>query len=191
MDQFDPYFFGISPREANQMDPRQRLLLEVAWEAAEDAGLPVERMVGSRTGVFVGICKEDYSSIQQGNVNNQNLYVSTGAGRASAGRVAQVFGLNGPAMTIDTACSSSLAAVHLACTSIRVGECELAFAGGANLILTPDLTVCFSRNGILSPDGRSKAFESSADGYVRSEGVGMVLLKPLARARADLCRHPR
>ncbi|GLV53584.1 polyketide synthase [Dictyobacter sp. S3.2.2.5] len=186
IDQFDPYFFGISPREATRMDPQQRLLLEVAWEALEDAGIPVEKLVGSATGVFVGMSTNDYEDLAFQNKENIDLYMMTGCSRGVAsGRISYILDLQGPSMTVDTACSSSLVAVHLACQSIWSGECTLALAGGANLILEPEQGLGFSKMGLLSPDGRCKTFDARADGFVRSEGVATVVLKPLSQALAE------
>ena len=186
LDQFDPYSFGISPREATYVDPQQRLLLEVVWEAFEDAGIVHDKLNGSRTGVFIGMWTNDYESYMYGASTDIDLYMTTGGGRYSAsGRLSYVFNLQGPSLTIDTACSSSLVAVHLACQSLRSGESELALAGGVNLILQPHITIGYSKSRMLSPDGRCKFGDAQADGYVRSEGVGVILLKPLTRALAD------
>jgi acyl transferase domain-containing protein/acyl carrier protein len=186
IDRFDAAFFGISPREAALLDPQQRMLLEVAWEAIEDAGIPVEKMAASQTGVFAGIWSGDYENCLQQHSDGLDFYATTGSGRYPAsGRLAYLFDLRGPNLTVDTACSSSLVAVHLACRSLREGESEMALAGGANIILRPELTIAYSRARMLSPDGRSKFGDASVNGYVRSEGAGMILLKPLARAIAD------
>jgi phthiocerol/phenolphthiocerol synthesis type-I polyketide synthase C len=186
VDQFDPQFFGISPREAARMDPQQRLLLEVAWEALEDAGQVPERLAGSRTGVFIGISTNDYGSLQLGRPELVDAYTGTGnALSIAANRVSYVYDFRGPSMAIDTACSSSLVAVHLACRSLRDGESTLAVAGGANVILSPALGVNFSKAGLMAADGRCKTFDARADGYVRGEGAGIVVLKPLSQALAD------
>jgi acyl transferase domain-containing protein/acyl-CoA synthetase (AMP-forming)/AMP-acid ligase II/acyl carrier protein len=186
VDRFDRGFFGISPREAERMDPQQRLLLEVTWEAFEDAGQDVDRLAGKSVGVFVGIASNDYARLQLGDPATLDAYVGTGnALSIAANRLSYTFDFHGPSMAVDTACSSSLVAVHLACQSLRRGESRLAVAAGVNLILTPDLTINFSRANMMAPDGRCKAFDASADGYVRSEGVGVVILKPLAQAKAD------
>lgn len=186
LDQFDPYFFGISPREACCMDPQQRLLLEVAWEALEDAGLPFEKLHGSDAGVFIGMSTNDYEDLAFKDRDNVDLYMMTGCSRGVAsGRLSYFLDLQGPSMTIDAACASSLVAVHLACQSLWRQECTLALAGGANLILEPEQGLGFSKMGLLSPDGRCKTFDASADGFVRSEGVGVVVLKPLSQALAD------
>ncbi|MDY7232540.1 type I polyketide synthase [Hyalangium rubrum] len=185
VDQFDPMFFGISPREAAQMDPQQRLMLEIAWEALEDAGLPAERLKGSSAGVFVGAWKSDYARLPMG-VEGIVQHTATGQDLSIiSARLSYLLGLNGPSLTVTTACSSSLVAIHLACQSLRSGECEVALAGGVNLILAPESTVEMCKFGGLSPDGRSKAFDASANGYVRGEGAGVVVLKPLSRALRD------
>jgi phthiocerol/phenolphthiocerol synthesis type-I polyketide synthase C len=186
VDQFDPEFFGISPREAARMDPQQRLLLEVAWEAMEDAGQVPERLAGSRTGVFIGISTNDYGHFQLGQPALIDAYTGTGnALSIAANRLSYVYDFRGPSMAVDTACSSSLVAIHLACRSLREGECTAALAGGANVILSPAIGVNFSKAGVLAADGRCKTFDARADGYVRGEGAGVVVLKPLSRALAD------
>src|SRR5579883_3206861 len=185
IDEFDAEFFGISAREAIWLDPQQRLLLEVAWEALEDAGMPRQRVAGSRTGVFIGLWTNDYVERAFAASDDVDLYVTTGGGRYSAaGRLSFAFDLRGPSLTVDTACSSSLVAVHLACQSLRSGESELALAGGANLILQPQISIGYSRSGMLSPDARCKFGDADANGYVRSEGIGVLVLKPLAAALA-------
>jgi len=186
IDQFDPAFFGISPREAAGMDPQQRLLLEVAWETLEHAGLAAERIAGSQAGVFIGISSDDYSRLEFQNPRNIDAYAGTGnAHSIAANRLSYFLDLRGPSIAIDTACSSSLVAVHQACQSLRSGECNMALAGGVNLILTPDLTIALSQARMMSSDGHCKTFDESADGYVRGEGCGLVLLKPLADAVRD------
>ena len=188
VDEFDARFFGISPREAVSMDPQQRLLLEVSWEALEHAGQPPDRLAGSRTGVFVGLSSADYAQIQikGGDPARIDAYFGTGnSPSVAAGRLSYSLGLQGPAMSVDTACSSSLVAVHLACQSLRNGESRMALAGGVNLILSPDATINFSRARMLAADGRCKTFDADADGYVRGEGAGMVVLKRLRDAIAD------
>lgn len=186
VDQFDPQFFGISPREAARMDPQQRFLLEVAWEALEDAGQVLERLAGTRTGVFIGISSNDYSQFQLSTPELIDGYASTGnALSIAANRISYVFGLRGPSIAVDTACSASLVAVHLACQSLGYGESTLAVAGGVNLILSPNSTISYSKLGAVAPDGRCKVFDARANGIVRSEGAGVVVLKPLSRALAD------
>ncbi len=185
VDQFDPQFFGIAPREVATMDPQQRLLLEVTWEALEDAGQVPETLRGSRTGVFIGIGTHDYSiMLWQQPVNDP--YATTGTGNCiAANRISYVFDFKGPSLAVDTACSSSLVAVHLACQSLWTGESQMAVAGGVNVLLLPTVTAGFSKGGFMSGDGRCKSFDASADGYVRSEGAGIVILKPLSQAVAD------
>ncbi|MBE9064031.1 type I polyketide synthase, partial [cf. Phormidesmis sp. LEGE 11477] len=185
VDQFDPQFFGIAPREVATMDPQQRLLLEVTWEALEDAGKLPETLRGSRTGVFVGIGTHDYSiMLWQQPVNDP--YATTGTGNCiAANRISYLFDFKGPSLAVDTACSSSLVAVHLACQSLWTGESEMAVAGGVNVLLLPTVTAGFSKGGFMSGEGRCKSFDASADGYVRSEGAGIVVLKPLSQAQAD------
>jgi acyl transferase domain-containing protein/acyl carrier protein/SAM-dependent methyltransferase len=188
IDQFDAAFFRIAPREANFLDPQQRLLLEESWRALENAGIDPGSLAGSRTGVFTGLFSHDYETLtlRQAAPGVAQPYLATGnAAAVASGRLAYFLDLRGPALTIDTACSSSLVAVHLAAESLRRGECTLALAGGVNLILTPDLTETFRHAGMLAPDGRCKTFDASADGYVRSEGCAVVVLKPLSRALAD------
>ena len=186
IDQFDAGFFGISPREASRMDPQQRLLLEVAWEAFQDAGQLPSRLNGSRTGVFIGMCYNDYEDLEFQDQRNIDVYVTAGGARSAAsGRLSYALGLEGPSIVIDTACSSSLVAVHLACQSLRTGETTMALAGAVNLILQPESSIGFSQAGMLATDGRCKVFDAGANGFVRSEGVGAVILKPLGQARAD------
>ena len=185
IDQFDPQFFGIAPKEAVTMDPQQRLLLEVAWETFEDAGQIPEDLKGSKTGVFIGIGTHDYS-IMMWQQPVSEPYATTGTGNCiAANRISYIFDLKGPSLAVDTACSSSLVSVHLACQSIWTGESELALAGGVNMLLLPTIMVGFSKGGFMSSDGRCKSFDASADGYVRGEGAGLVLLKPLSQAQAD------
>ncbi|MBW4667893.1 MAG: SDR family NAD(P)-dependent oxidoreductase [Cyanomargarita calcarea GSE-NOS-MK-12-04C] len=186
VDQFDPLFFGISPREAELMDPQQRLLLEVSWEALENAGQQWDQLAGSQTGVFIGIGNYDYARLQFNHTSVTDPYYSSGnAFSIAANRLSYVLDLRGPSLAVDTACSSSLVAVHQACQSLRLGECHLALAGGVNLILTPELSISFSKAGMLASDGRCKTFDAKADGYVRGEGCGIVVLKRLADALKD------
>lgn len=188
VDTFDAAFFGISGRVAEQMDPQQRLLLEVSWETFEDAGIVPGTAAGSRTGVFIGACSQDYGTLQSapGEVEGLGPHSATGTFMSIvSNRLSYTFDLRGPSMTIDTACSSSLVAVHLAVQSLRRRESDLALAGGVNLMLTPQFGIALSQAAMLSPDGRSRAFDAAANGYVRGEGVGVVMLKPLARARAE------
>jgi acyl transferase domain-containing protein/acyl-CoA synthetase (AMP-forming)/AMP-acid ligase II/acyl carrier protein len=186
VDRFDAGFFGIAPREAARMDPQQRLLLETAWEALEDAGVAPDALAGTATGVFVGISATDYGQLQFADPSFSDAYAGTGSALSiAANRLSYVLDLRGPSMAVDTACSSSLVALHLACRSLAAGECTTALAAGVNLVLSPSVTVNFSQAGFMSPDGRCKAFDARADGYVRSEGAGVVVLKPLSRALAD------
>jgi acyl transferase domain-containing protein len=186
IDRFDPHFFGISPREAANMDPQQRLVLEVSWEALEHAGMAPDRLAGSATGVFVGMTTTDYAEVVRAtDPTDLDVYFATGnAHNVVAGRLSYVLGLRGPSVAVDTACSSSLTAVHLACQSLRLGESDLALAGGVNALLRPDAFMIFTRWGMLAPDGRCKTFDARADGFVRSEGCGIVVLKRLSDALA-------
>ena len=185
VDQFDPQFFSISPREAISMDPQQRLLLEVSWEALENAGLAAAGLVGSRGGVFIGISSGDYARLN-GNLVNTEAYYGTGnALSITANRLSYFLDWHGPSWAVDTACSSSLVAVHQACQSLSQGECHLALAGGVNLMLSPQLTLTFADAKMMAADGRCKTFDALADGYVRSEGCGVVVLKRLSDALAD------
>jgi acyl transferase domain-containing protein/acyl carrier protein len=183
---FDPAFFGISRREAVSMDPQQRLFLEVGWTALEDAGQSPDRLGGSPTGVFAGVCNADYGQLLTSrDPAGFDAYLATGnAASVVSGRFAYVLGLQGPALTIDTACSSSLVAVHLACRSLRAGECRMAIAGGVNVICTPQVSIALSRSHLMAPDGRCKAFDAAADGFVRGEGCGVLVLKRLSDALA-------
>jgi phthiocerol/phenolphthiocerol synthesis type-I polyketide synthase C len=183
---FDAAFFGISPREAEQMDPQQRVLLEMAWEAFEQAGIPPSSMRGSRCGVYVGLSSVDYSYRRADDLGAIDATTMTGnAGSIAANRLSYVFDLHGPSMTIDTACSSSLVAFHQACQSIRSHETDAALVAGISLHLHPYGFIGFSKASMLSRQGRCRVFDAGADGYVRSEGGGVVLLKPLSRALAD------
>ncbi len=186
VDRFDASFFGISPREAMRIDPQQRLLLEVAWEALEDSGQNPEGLAGTQTGVFIGISTNDYGRLQAGRTEDTDAYIVTGnAASIAANRLSYVFDFHGPSLAIDTACSSSLVAVHLACRSLQSGESTLALAGGVNLLLSSEIAANFAEAGFLAPDGHCKSFDARADGYVRSEGVGVVVLKPISQALAD------
>lgn len=189
VDQFDPQFFGISPREAARMDPQQRMLLETSWEALESAGLPADRVAGTRTGVFIGVGGTDYSQIYR-RFENSTEYLDpySGTGNAlsiAANRISYILDLHGPSLAVDTACSSALVAIHYACQSLRNRECDLALAGGVNAILTPEVTIAFSKARMLSPDGSCKTFDADANGYVRGEGCGVLLFKRLEDAVRD------
>ncbi|WP_462203176.1 beta-ketoacyl [acyl carrier protein] synthase domain-containing protein, partial [Frankia sp. CcWB3] len=180
---FDADFFGISPREARGLDPQHRLLLEVAWEAMENAALPPDRLTGARTGLYVGITGQDYRDWQAG---EPDAYWATGNGHCfAAGRLAYTIGLTGPALAVDTACSSSLVAVHLASQALRRGECDVALVGGVNLVLSPRSTRLVAQTRSLAPDGLCKAFDARANGFTRGEGCGVVVLKRPDHAERD------
>ena len=188
VDRFDAPFFAISPREASRMDPQQRLLLEVAWNALEDAGYTRDGVAGSGMGVFVGAHSQssDYLQLQYEDPDTIDAFTGTGtAHNLFAGRLSYAFDLHGPAVVVDTACSSSLVAAHLAIQSLRLGESDAALVAGVNLVLTPHFSIAASRMHMLAPDGRCKAFDHRADGFVRSEGCGAVVLKRLTDAQAD------
>jgi phthiocerol/phenolphthiocerol synthesis type-I polyketide synthase B len=185
IDEFDPLFFGISPRDAERLDPQQRLVLETTWEALEDAGLDINALEGSDTGVFVGQWVGDFENRLFSSPESLDFPMTLGSGRyAASGRISYAFGLRGASLTIDAACSSSLAAVHLAVRSIREGESTVALAGGVNIILQPHIHLAYSSSRMMAPDGRCKFGDASGDGYVRSEGAGMVVLKRLDQALA-------
>jgi acyl transferase domain-containing protein/acyl carrier protein len=188
IDRFDSQFFGISPREAARMDPQQRLLLEVAWEGLEDGGIRLDQVAGSRTSVFVGISSFDYPVLETSfrDRGEIDVYSNTGGSLSiAANRISYCFDFRGTSAAVDTACSSALVAVHLACRSIWEDDCPMALAGGVNALLLPDWYVGFCRMGMLSPEGRCRAFAAAAAGFVRSEGAGIVVLKPAARAVVD------
>ena len=186
VDKFDPQFFGITPRETRRMDPQQRLLLEVSWSALENGAIAPSSLANTATGVFIGISSSDYHQLQHYYSTELDAYAGTGnAHSIAANRLSYTLDLRGPSIGIDTACSSSLVAVHLACQSLRNGESDLAIAGGVNLILSPELTQTFSLAGMIAADGRCKTFDADADGYVRGEGCGVVILKPLDAAKRD------
>ena len=185
IDEFDAEFFGISPREAQLMDPQQRLALEAAWEAFEDAGIVPQGLADRSVGVFIGAIASEYQELLGQHDETLDVYAVTGGARnAIAGRISHLLGLGGPSVVVDTDRSSSLVAVHLAYQSLRSGECEVALAGGTNLILKPETSIAFSRAGMLAPDGRCKFADAGANGFVRSEGIGVVVLKPLDAAVA-------
>ncbi|MCI0725428.1 MAG: AMP-binding protein [Chloroflexi bacterium] len=188
VDQFDPHFFQISPREAMSMDPQQRLLLEVVWEALEDAGQAPEKLAGSQTGVFIGIASSDYFQLQRqdGGIAQLDLYAGIGSALTiAANRISYLLDLRGPSVAMDTACSSSLVAVHFACEGLRSGATDMGIAGGVSLILSPDANVIFCQAQMLSASGHCRAFDASADSYVRGEGAGVVILKRLSDAVAN------
>jgi thioester reductase-like protein len=184
VEHFDARFFGMSPREARHVDPQQRILLEVSYEALERAAIAPDSLAGTRTGVFVGLCSAGYDEDRA--VADISPYSGTGnAMSVAAGRISYTLDLHGPSVAIDTACSSSLVAVHQACTALRAGECTVALAGGVNLVMSVEATVSLSKLRVLSPTGRCHTFGAAADGYVRGEGAGMLVLKRLQDARRD------
>jgi acyl transferase domain-containing protein/NADPH:quinone reductase-like Zn-dependent oxidoreductase/NAD(P)-dependent dehydrogenase (short-subunit alcohol dehydrogenase family)/acyl carrier protein len=188
VDRFEPQFFEIAPREALTMDPQQRLLLEVSWEALENAGQSPVKLHYTRTGVYIGVCSNDYAQLllEAGNPALVDMYYASGIAHSIAsGRLSYVLGLQGPSISVDTACSSSLVAVHLACQGLRNGECRLALAGGVNVILSPEIFSALSRARMLAADGKCKTFDAAADGFVRGEGCAVVVLKRLEDAVAD------
>ncbi|WP_327692522.1 SDR family NAD(P)-dependent oxidoreductase [Streptomyces sp. NBC_00459] len=186
VDKFDAAFFGISPREAELMDPQQRLLLETVWAALENAAIPPSTLAGRRVGVFIGVTNSDYVDVQRAAGRATEGHTITGAALSVIpNRVSYLLDLRGPSMAVDTACSGSLTAVHHAVRALRDGECDLAIAGGVSLILSPNLYVALSKSEMLSPDGRCRTFDASANGYVRGEGVGVVVLKKLTEAVRD------
>ncbi|MGE5480584.1 MAG: amino acid adenylation domain-containing protein, partial [Chloroflexota bacterium] len=185
VEKFDNRFFGISPKEAISLDPQQRLLLEVSYRAFEDAGIKISDVFGSDAGIFIGIANSDYlqSEVKSGKIEDVNIYSLTGAAPcAAAGRLSYFYGFHGPSIAIDTACSSSFAALHTGVKSLQNGETNLALVGGVNLILTPEFHIGLNEMGVLSTDGRCKVFDDSANGYVRSEGCAVLILKRLSEA---------
>jgi 6-methylsalicylic acid synthase len=183
---FDAEFFGISPREAELMDPQQRIMLEVSWEALEHAGIPPQQLAGTNTGVFAGVCTHDYGSRLLEDLPGIEAWTGIGAATcAIANRVSHALDLRGPSLAVDTACSASLVALHLACQSLRLGESTVALAGGVNLLVSPGQTLTLDSASALAPDGRSKCFDAAADGYGRGEGCGVLVLKLLADAQRD------
>jgi acyl transferase domain-containing protein/acyl carrier protein len=186
IDRFDATFFGISPHEAARMDPQQRLFLEVAWEALENAGIAPTKLAGTRTGVFAGVCTSDFAMLYGGELRLIDGDYGTGSATSIvANRLSYVLDLKGPSETLDSACSSSLAALHHACQGLLQQDCDVAIVGGVNAVLAPEVSVSFSQIGALARDGRCKAFDERADGFVRSEGAGVVVLKRLSSARAS------
>jgi len=188
IDRFDPHFFGISPREAMSMDPQHRLLLEVSWEALENAAIAPDSLRNTRTGMFVGIGQNDYARLEMASGGPARINAYWGTGNLfcfAPGRLSYVLGLQGPNMAVDTACSSSLAAVHLACASLRAGESNMALAGGVHLVISPEVSLFLSMTRALSPDGRSRTFDAEAGGFGRGEGCGVLVLKRLSDALAD------
>ncbi|HXR69800.1 SDR family NAD(P)-dependent oxidoreductase [Actinocrinis sp.] len=187
IDRFDASFFGIPAREAESLDPQQRLLLESAWHALESAAIDPKSLKGTRTGVYIGITNSDYSRLlERGGLNQLDAYFGSGTSlNVAAGRISYLLGLSGPAMAVDTACSSSLVSLHLAIRSLRSGETDRALAGGVNVIASPECSVAISRAHMLSPDGRCKTFSADANGFVRAEGCGVLVLKRLRDAQRD------
>lgn len=186
IDEFDNHFFSISDREAMRIDPQHRMLLELTWEAIEDSGLRPSSLRGARAGVFIGISHSEYGMMLSTDLAQTDAYVSTGtADCMAAGRIAYAFDFRGPSIAVDTACSSSLVAIHFACQSLRNRESDIALAGGANLLLSPMATINLTKAGFSTPDGRVRAFDASAAGYVRGEGAGVIVLKPLDAAIRD------
>lgn len=185
--EFDPHFFGIAAKEVLSLDPQQRLLLEVGWEALEHAAINPQRLVKTLTGVFLGLSTHDYfQRLASRSAQDIDAYMVSGnANSTASGRLSYILGLLGPNLAVDTACSSSLVAVHLACSSLRNQECHLAIVGGVNRLISPEITINHSRSRMLSADGRCKTFDARADGFVRSEGCGIVILKRLSDAQAD------
>ncbi len=177
---FDAPFFGMSTREVRLMDPQHRLLLETAWRAVEHSGTAPTALANTNTGVFVGLATHDYLGMASDELTYPEIeaYMAIGTSNAAAaGRISYRLGLQGPAVAVDTACSSSLVAIHQACQALRLGECDLALAGGANVLLTPATMITFSSAHMLAPDGRCKTFDAAADGYVRGEGCGVIVVK--------------
>jgi len=186
VDEFDADFFGITPREAVAMDPQHRMLLEVAWEALEHAGIPPDSLSGSRTAVLAGLSSWDYTIVNIERMADIDAYLSTGTPHCAAvGRISYLLGLRGPAVAVDTACSSSLVAIHMACQSLRLRESDVALAGGVQLTLSPFTAIALSKWSALSPTGRCNSFDANADGFVRGEGCGVVVLKRLSDAIRD------
>jgi acyl transferase domain-containing protein len=175
---FDANFFGLPKHDVDAMDPQQRIMMEVAYEALEGAGLPLDQIAGSRTGVFIGYFTNDYRDMICRDPDDAPLYTFTGTSTASlANRISWLWDLRGPSFTINTACSSSLLALHLACQSLQRGESDVAIVGGSSLLLNPEMFMFLSNQGFLSPDGKCKSFDESANGYGRGEGFGCVILK--------------
>ncbi|XP_067233370.1 uncharacterized protein pks1 [Chanodichthys erythropterus] len=184
--EFDHKFFGISEAEADYMDPQQKLLLQCAYRALEDAGIPLEKVSGTRTGVYIGLMNRDYETLLNNSPSTITHYNGTGTAMSiAANRISYIFNLTGPSFAIDSACSSSLVALHSACQAIRQGDCEMALCGGVSCILEPRVFVALSKAKMISPEGTSKPFCRTADGYGRGEGCGIVLLKPLKKALED------
>ncbi|HKI40725.1 MAG TPA: polyketide synthase, partial [Mycobacterium sp.] len=185
---FDAPFFGMSAREVRLLDPQHRLLLETAWRAVEHSGTAPTALANTNTGVFIGLSTHDYLGMASDDLTYREIeaYMAIGTSpAAAAGRISYRLGLQGPAVAVDTACSSSLVAIHQACQALRLGECDLALAGGVNVLLTPATMITFSHAHMLAPDGRCKTFDAAADGYVRGEGCGVIVVKRLEDAIRD------
>lgn len=185
---FDAPFFGMSAREVRLMDPQHRILLETAWRAVEHSGTAPTDLANTNTGVFIGLATHDYLGMASDELTYAEIeaYLAIGtSSAAAAGRISYRLGLQGPSVAVDTACSSSLVAIHQACQALRLGECDLALAGGANVLLTPATMITFSSAHMLAPDGKCKTFDAAADGYVRGEGCGVIVIKRLEDALAD------
>jgi acyl transferase domain-containing protein len=175
---FDAGFFGLPKHDVDAIDPQQRIMMEVTYEALERAGLPLDQIAGTRTGVFMGHLTSDYRDMICRDPDNAPLYTFTGTGTASlANRMSWLWDLRGPSFTVNTACSSSLLALHLACQSVRTGETDIAIVGASSLLMDPEMFMFLSNQGFLSPDGKCKSFDESADGYGRGEGFGCIILK--------------
>ncbi|MBP2630115.1 MAG: Mycocerosate synthase, 6-deoxyerythronolide-B synthase, partial [Firmicutes bacterium] len=186
VDTFDASFFGFSPRESEVMDPQQRIMLELAWSCLEDGGIRPSDVSGKKVGVYLGVFSSDYKELQEREFRAIEMYHSIGTATAVvANRISHYFNFKGPSIPIDTACSSALSAIHAAINSLRSGECSMALVGGINLLLTPTRYISYSKTGMLSPTGSCKTFDESADGYVRGEGAGLILVKPLEQAIKD------
>src|SRR6185437_11953328 len=185
---FDAPFFGMSTREVRLLDPQHRLLLETAWRAIEHSGIAPTALAGTNSGVFVGLATHDYLGMASALLSYPEIeaYMAIGtSSAAAAGRISYRLGLQGPAVAVDTACSSSLVAIHQACQALQLGECDLALAGGANVLLAPATMITFASAQMLAPDGKCKTFDAAADGYVRGEGCGVIVIKRLEDALAD------
>lgn len=180
---FDAGFFGLPKRDADAIDPQQRIMMEVAYEALEGAGLGLQQIAGSKAGVFMGHFTSDYRDMICRDPDNAPMYTFTGTGTASlANRISWLWDLRGPSFTVNTACSSSMVALHLACQSLRTGECDIAIVGGSSYLMNPEMFMFLSNQGLLSPDGLCKSFDESANGYGRGEGFGCIILKRVDNA---------
>lgn len=182
---FDAGFFGLPKHDVDAIDPQQRIMMEVAYEALERAGLPLEQLAGTRTGVYMGHLTSDYRDMIIRDADNAPMYTFTGTGTASlANRISWLWDLRGPSFTVNTACSSSLLALHLACQSLRTGESDIALVGGSSLLMNPEMFITLSNQGFLAPDGKCKSFDASANGYGRGEGFGCIVLRRASEAIA-------